>query len=85
MRFHAFHSDPVVVNEFPSGLESHGFACFLPFANVVDPRILEVVEAMDFPIRAVLDGQDVGFHFDLEISQERLSAQGGSFDCSCDR
>lgn len=63
---HAFHSDPVVVNKFPSRLQSHGFACFLPFAYVKNPDVFEVVEAVDFPMRAVLDRLCVGFHLDLE-------------------
>lgn len=73
---HSFHSDPVVVNEFPSRLKPHGFACFLPFADVEDAHVIEVVEAVNSPVRTVFDGLKVGFHLDLKISGGRPLEQG---------
>lgn len=50
---HAFHSDPILDNEIPRGLETHGFARRLPIADMGDPHILKIGEAFDLPVRPV--------------------------------
>jgi len=41
IRIEFFHSDPVVIDEFPSSIESCLAACFLPLANAVSPDFVE--------------------------------------------
>ena len=73
---HSFHSDPVVVNQFPSGFTTVGTAEFLPILDLLDALFFEGTELADFPVRAVFDGLKVGFHLGLESSGGRLLAQG---------
>ena len=58
---HSFHADPVIVNEFPSGLAAIGSAELLPFLDLPSALLIEGREFLHDPMGAVV-GWGSGLH-----------------------
>ena len=61
MGVHSFHADPVIINEFPSGLAAVGSAELLPILHLPGALLIERCEFLHDPMGAVF-GWGGGLH-----------------------
>jgi len=61
IRVFSFHTNPVIVNEFPSGLAALGSAAFLPFLNLPSAEFLMGGEFFHDPMGSIFSRWR-GFH-----------------------